>query len=239
MYVIQESSIYGTPKKIKDSKGIMRFEAILQTCNDVNRNNRIYTREGLDYGINNINHRIKEKSLLGEMDHPIPTGNRKVDMVRQFTVKYDRVSHVFLELGWDGNKVISILETTDTPKGRILRGLAKQGIPVGFSFRGMGEVRDSSKRLGESINIKEIIPPVHVVTWDCVSQPSHKIAKLIRINESDISSITDEFGEYIEESVLQESNGLICLNDGRCYLPNVFDKLVEQKVFRLRNKFKI
>jgi len=155
-------------------------------------------------------------------------------MKRQLTVLYSRSSHRILEIGTDGNKVIGIVETLRTPNGKILKNLSEDGIPVGFSFRGAGEVN----KITEGGNFYfEVTAPLHIVTWDSVSYPSHKEAKVVRISESTFS---DAGVRIVHESIdIRERDGMICTKEGICYLPNDFDKLVEKRIIRLKNKFKI
>ena len=226
-FIITETeSMRSVPKNIKSAgRDKIRFECVLQTAGDVNRNRRRYQKGVLEEGIQKVSERILEGSLLGELDHPHEVNNP----VRQVTVQFKNASHVFREVGWDGNKLVGVLESLRTPNGEILKNLAEDGIPVGFSFRGMGDL----KQVQESGNsFYEVNGPLHVITWDAVSYPSHAQARLTKINES-VSSMLHEAACNVEEE-----NGMICTEDGYCYLPNDFDRLVEQRVIDLTSKFR-
>lgn len=256
MFVISEtvSPIVSYPKTIKNNKEKIIFECVLQTVGDVNRNKRRYTKEAINDGIRKIKDRIKEGSLLGELDHPV-----NKDVQRQLQVLYKEASHRILEVYWNGRKLMGVVETLRTPNGYILKNLAEDKIPVGFSFRGMGEV----KKLRESgQDILEVIPPLHPVTWDAVSYPSHSEAKMVRILESGIALDESEIGmikidkedlerfihkigkkfaiqlleEFIENSIINGrdfknsciSKGIICDDNGICYLPKtLFRKMID------------
>jgi len=226
MYIFAEAAeLMGVPKKLKTLKeGRMRMRVGLQTGGDVNRNRRRYQKSIIDEGVKTIRPRMKEGSFLGELDHPIDK-----DPVRQVTVLYAESAHQFCEMGWEGNKLIAILDTLRTPKGEILKNLAEDGIPVGFSFRGMGDLKQVTENGGP---VYEVMGPLHVVTWDAVSYPSHSEAKLIEITESVTRVIHESTG-------LHEVNGLVCTSEGYCYFPNDFDRLVEKRIIRLKDKFKL
>lgn len=244
MYIIVENTGINTiPKKIKkDKSGNIRFEAVLQTAGDINRNRRRYGRDLLESGLAKISQRVKEGAFIGELDHPIDT-----NPIRQTTCLYKEASHRIIDYGWDGNKLVGILETLRTPNGEILKNLAEDGIPVGFSFRGMGDLREVNENTGR---VFEVMGPLHVITWDSVSYPSHAEAKLIRITEALVSNIYSgvspqcslkplyEAYSFIHDSKgIKECDNLICTQEGICYLPTEFDQLVEQRVIQLKQKF--
>ena len=237
MLIVENELVRSIPKNIKKTRnGNLRMECVLQTVGDINRNRRRYSRELMVEGLDKIDERLKEGSFLGELDHPIDR-----NPIRQVSVLYKEASHRILECYWDKNKLVGIVENLRTPNGIILRNLAEDGVPVGFSFRGMGDLRPMSED-GRSFN--EVIGPIHVVTWDAVSYPSHAQAKMIRITESvqeelyNTSRKMKRISSTLHESAgIVECNGMICTLEGVCYLPNDFDKLVESKVITLMKPF--
>ena len=241
MYIFTEApSVASIPTNIKkfSKKDYIRMECILQTAGDVNKNKRMYSKSILESGMQSVLERIKEGSFLGELDHPVDTKPQ-----RQVTVLFKDAAHRILEYGWEKNNLISVVETLDTPNGHILRNLALQGVPVGYSFRGMGELKQVTEK---DNNYFEVCGPLHVVTWDAVSNPSHRTAKVRKINESAMQNIYDYITENSEVSLpslmesgdIFEQDGMVC-KDGICYLPNQFDQLVEQKVFSTIDKYRI
>jgi len=224
MFIISEDTGLRTiPKKLKSLKeGRLRMRVGLQTAGDINRNRRSYDKDLLEGGINTVKPRIAQGDLLGELDHPIDK-----NPVRQVTVLYQKASHQFREIGWDGNTLVAVVETLRTHNGQDLKVIAEDGIPVGFSFRGMGDLKQVSENGKTFFKVR---PPLHVVTWDAVSYPSHQGARLIEITEG----VT----KMIHESVnICESNGLVCTAEGYSYFPNDFDQLVEKRIIKLKNKF--
>jgi hypothetical protein len=237
-YIINESSnIRSVAKKVKKLKGDkIRMECVLQTVGDINRNRRRYSKELMESGMSKVADRIEEGSFLGELDHPITK-----DPGRQVTVLYTCASHRIMEYGWEGNRLVGVLETLRTPNGTILKNLAEDGIPVGYSFRGMGDLRQIHESSGV---VYDVIGPLHVVTWDAVSHPSHSQAKLIRITDPVERRLHETASNMMEESIIlhessgiKEMNGLICTTEGVCYIPNDFDKMVQTRVAKLIKSF--
>jgi hypothetical protein len=117
----------------------VKIKTILQTCDDVNKNKRIYPKSVLMHGVEKIRPLIEQHALTGEMDHPVPSGNSETDSYRHFVVLYQNTSHIIEDIYFEGNKVMGIVKTASTQKGRDLAGLIMDGVPVGFSLRAMGE----------------------------------------------------------------------------------------------------
>lgn len=230
MYIINESPsvVMNLPKNKKSTKDNVRFDTIIQTFNENNINRRRYLKEDMNESIQkqDLNKKIKAGYFTGELDHPLDQSP-----IRQLTVLNDRTSHRFLEMGWNGNALVAVAETVKNDIGDRMRGLIDTGIPVGFSFRGSAR---NLKRISEGIGgaYDLVIPPIHIVTWDCVSSPSHEKARMLKLNENETKTLLESF-TYIEE------DGYIRTENGFIYPPNDFDMLVETRVINLKNKFKI
>lgn len=236
MYLIQEESVVVSEPKIKKSRDKITMEVVLQTASEFNRNRRRYPKSVLEESINRIMERVKEGSLLGELDHPIDS-----NPARQVTVSYKEASHKIRDIGWDGNKLKGVIETlAATSNGRALRDLVVlDKVPVGFSYRGMGDLRPVMEG---GMTYYEVKGPLNTVTWDSVSFPSHAAARLVKVTESDYGNMLEEAKGCIltEEGskIFYERDGLICTSEGFCYLPNVFDKLVEQRVLQIQERYR-
>ena len=237
MFLITESpSIIAIPENIQKVKGrdYIRMECILQTADEINKNRRRYAKNILEDGLSSIADRIKEGTFVGELDHPIDTRP-----VRQVSVMFKEVSHVIRSYGWDGAHLVAVVETLDTPNGNILKNLVLQGIPVGYSLRGMGEIRQMNEA---GSPYYDVYGNLKIITYDCVSNPSHASARIRKLTESVESELMEDFNKfsskYIHEAEgICENNGLVCTKEGVCYLPNQFDKLVEQRMIKLISKF--
>ncbi len=214
---ITESAIYQEAKIVHQSPGKARFRMTLQTMDEVNQNHRMYPSKVLMGGMESTKERMGRNAFFGELDHPMPSGNDQFDSVRQTTVSLEKVSHVIKDFEQRGNLLVGELETSSTPSGAILCGLLKDKSGLGMSMRGLAELVRQ-----EDYNV--VKDPLTVVTYDAVSLPSHKAA-VVDFNEM-----------KFESHMLNESNGLVCLN-GRCFMPQYFDKLVETKMINFFSKW--
>lgn len=207
--ILQEAEIVNT----KDaSKAIFRLA--IQDADSINQNKRLYPRSVLEEGIRNCQTRIRGRAFLGEMDHPLPTGN--FDEVRQTTVMLSEVSHLVRDTEWRGNILFAEFETLNTPKGVIALNLIKDRIGLGTSMRGLAE-------LERKPDYNLVKGPLYIVTYDLVSNPSHQIAKVD--------------AQHVRfESITENTNGLVCVN-GQCYLPDYFDKIVETRMIKFFKKW--
>lgn len=230
MNIIQETAIMSQPKNIKKIKdGKVRFTSILQDTGIKNRNNRIYDKKTLQESIDKIMDRVKGRTFLGELDHPIDS-----NPARQFLVSYHEVSHIITDLSWDGNKLIGEMETLRTDNGMTLKHLLEDRIGVGFSYRGMGDLQQIRTEGGAPVF--QVTGPLSTITWDSVSYPSHKsaVARITPMTEGVQLALMESYDPL---TIKSETNGYICTEAGVCYVPNVFDKMIEERVKSLKNRF--
>ena len=218
-HLIIESAIYQEANIVKSNPTKAIYRMVLQTVDEVNQNRRMYPKKVLTEGMVNNSDRIKSRSFTGELDHPFPTGNNDIDAVRQSTVSLKEISHLIRDYEFNGNQLIGELETTG-PYGGDLLSLLKDRVGVGVSMRGMAE-------LDRQQEMNVVKSPLMVIAFDTVSMPSHKSA-VVNFNEMRFESM----------NLLTESScGTICTPDGKCYLANYFDKLIESKVIQFANKW--
>ena len=189
------------------------FKMILQTYDEENQNHRVYPEKVLKEAIKNCEDAIKSRSMYCELDHPPVTGNSATDGIRQTTVVLKESSHLLTDYEWSGNKLIGQMETLGTPNGRILLALLKEKTSVGMSMRGMAELEHRG-------NTKYVKDPLYIISFDAVSKPSHKAATI---------KITDSI-KFESMDMLTESCGLVCTPDGKCYLPEYLNILIERKI---------
>jgi len=219
-YLIIEGAILQEAEVVKSNPTKAIYRMVLQTVDEINQNGRMYPKKVLSEAMISNSDRIKSRQFLGELDHPWPTGNNDIDAVRQSTVSLKEISHLIRDYEFQGNKLIGELETTG-PYGGHLLTLLRDHIGVGVSMRGMAELDKQ-----QEINI--VKSPLMVITFDSVSTPSHKSA-VVNFNEMRFESV----------NLLKESScgTTVCTPDGKCYLANYFDKLVETKVIQFTNKW--
>jgi len=211
--LIIEQSIMSEPKVVKNSSSKAIFRCPIQTVDEINQNHRLYPSGVLKEGMGNCDSRMKRRAFFSELDHPLPSGNDQVDGIRQTTVSLEKVSHLIRDYEFRNNILYAEMETTSTPSGGILHGLLKDKAGVGFSMRGLAEL----ERKPDHNIVKS---PLTIIAFDAVSAPSHKSA-VVDFNEMKFES----------HMLFESQSGLVCLN-GRCFLPDYFDKLVETKMIQ-------
>jgi hypothetical protein len=209
--LIIEQSLFSEANMIKETPTKAIFRCPIQSVDEVNQNHRMYPSTVLDEGMGNCSSRMKRRAFYSELDHPIPVGNQQVDGIRQTTVSLKEVSHIIRDYEFRGKHLFGEMETTSTPNGGILLGLLRDRTGVGFSMRGLAELERKQ-------DYNEVKGPLTIIAFDAVSMPSHK------------SAVVDFNEMKFESSMLTESqSGLVCVN-GRCFMPDYFDKLIENKV---------
>jgi hypothetical protein len=215
--LIIEQSLFSEAAIVHQNETKAIFRCPIQSSDEINQNKRLYEKTVLSEGMNNCRPRIENRSFFSELDHPIPTGNDSVDGIRQTTVSLKEVSHIVREYDFRGNLLVGEMETTRTPNGMILLGLLRDKAGVGFSMRGLAEL----ERFEDYSRVKS---PLTIIAFDAVSMPSHK------------SAVIDFNQLKFEASALTESRNMVCVN-GKCFLPDYFDKLVETKVIDFFKKW--
>ena len=216
--LIIEQSIFSEANMIKETPTKAIFRCPIQSVDEVNQNHRLYPSAVLDEGMGNCSSRMRRRAFYSELDHPIPSGNQQVDGIRQTTVSLKEVSHIIRAYDFKGKHLYGEMETTSTPNGGILLGLLRDRTGVGFSMRGMAELERKQ-------DYNEVKGPLTIIAFDAVSMPSHK------------SAVVDFNEMKFESSMLTEtSSGLVCF-DGKCFMPDYFDKLVESKVIQFFDRW--
>ena len=213
--LIQEADI----KHQTASKAIWRM--IIQTADDVNKNGRMYPRYVLENAIKECQSMIRGRSFYGEMDHPLITSDNSFNEQRQTTVLLRDVSHIIRDVDWDGDMLVGEFETLSTDLGMKALALIKDKTTFGTSMRGLAELNKHSDH-------NEVKDPLTIIAYDLVSRPSHGKAVI------DERVVNFESLDMLRES---HNGKMICTPDGKCFLTNYFDKLVETKTISFMNKW--
>jgi Fe-S cluster assembly iron-binding protein IscA len=217
--LIIESQIFSEAEVVKSNSGRAVFRCPIQTSDEINQNHRMYPKTVLGEGMENCRPRMERLAFFSELDHPLPTGNDSIDGIRQTTVALEKVSHIIRDYEFRNNVLYAEMQTTSTPCGGILFGLLKDKAGVGFSMRGLAEL---DRRQDHSI----VRSPLTIIAFDAVSLPSHR------------SAVVDFNEMRFEHRLLTENqNSKMICHDGRCFMPDYFDKLVETKVIRFLGKW--
>lgn len=164
--------------------GGMMLSGIMQMAETVNGNGRKYPLRVLRTEVKNYQKLIKEKRSLGELDHPDDS-----------VINLKNASHLVTECWMDGNNVMGKLRVLNTPSGKILQELVKDGVSIGISSRGMGSVTESN---GQTI----VEDDFQLICFDMVSEPSTPGAFMMK-----------EAKEYKNEVFTKSDNIYRLLND--------------------------
>jgi hypothetical protein len=136
--------------------GPMKVRGLFQEANSKNGNKRVYSQPLLEREIKKLQGPLKERRLVGELDHP---SNEVVHLTN--------ASHIITGLTMEGNKVIGEAEILNTPSGQVLQELLKAGVKIGISSRAVGGLTYNSQN--ECYDVNENL---RLITWDMVSEPS-------------------------------------------------------------------
>jgi hypothetical protein len=156
-------------KKLETGKLIIEdplvVYVILQKYGVLNRNGRIYPEEVLRKQNELYQKMIKERSAVGELDHPDTS-----------IIAADRISHNILETWWEGKTLMGKMEILMTPgfinygivstKGDEVANLLRNRIKIGVSSRGVGSLKEGKN--GEQI----VQDDFEIICWDVVTAPS-------------------------------------------------------------------
>jgi hypothetical protein len=216
--LIIEQSIFSEANIVKQSPTRAIFRCPIQTADEVNQNGRVYPGSVLGEGMEKCRPRMEKRAFYSELDHPLPSGNQQVDGIRQTTVALSNSSHIIRSYDMKGNVLVGEMETLTTDAGRQLFALLRDKTGVGFSMRGLAEL----ERLQDHNVVKA---PLTIIAFDAVSMPSHRAA-VVDFNEM----------KFEHEALLETASGMVCVN-GKCFLPDYFDRLVESRIIQFFDRW--
>lgn len=151
---------------LEDSKSGKEPEFFLEgtfiQCNKKNRNGRIYPMSVVEPEVKRYEEEyIKKNRALGELNHPAD-GNPSVNL--------KEISHLITKIWRDGDYFKCRAKILDTPNGRIVKALIKEGCQLGVSTRAMGSVTMKE-------GVAYVNPDFHLITaGDIVFEPSAQTA---------------------------------------------------------------
>ena len=159
----------------------------LQEADAKNGNGRKYPKHILEREMKNYQKLIDEKRALGELDHP-----------EDSVINLKNASHCVTEVWWKGPEVHGKIKVLNTPSGRILQELVKEGIKLGISSRGLGSVKEEK---GNTI----VEDDFQLICFDMVSEPSTNDAFMIKEaknHESNIFTKADRINRVLNLSLI-------------------------------------
>jgi hypothetical protein len=150
----------------------MKVWGCVQEADSVNRNKRIYPRETLEETLKELNKRVSDKRVFGEVDHPMFKGQLK------------DTSHLVTKVWWDEEnpkRVMAEMLVLNTPAGAIVQEIIRAGGRPGFSSRGSGKTTPVEMK-GHG-KVERIEPGFRFESFDFVIDPSVRPAKITKIME--------------------------------------------------------
>ena len=118
-----------------------------------NANQRVYPVNEIGRAVKTLSEQIEGGySVLGEVDHP-----------EGLNINLDRVSHMISECWMDGPNGYGKLKILPTPMGNLVSVMIQNGVKLGVSSRGSGNVSEDGS--GE-------VSDFEIITVDVVAQPS-------------------------------------------------------------------
>jgi len=142
-------------EKKEVSNGAVYLSGRIQAADTPNGNGRVYPKKVLEKEIKNYLNVVKDNRATGELDHP-----------EDSVVNLKNVSHLMVDVWWQGNDVMGKMKVLDTPSGRILKDLMNAGVKLGISSRGLGTVK-------ENMNGHDVVEEdFQLICFDIVSEPS-------------------------------------------------------------------
>jgi hypothetical protein len=155
---------------------------IMQRADAKNGNGRIYGKNVLQREVENYHKLVKERRALGELDHPDDS-----------VINLRNASHLVTDIWWDGDDVMGKVQVLDTPAGKVLQELAKAGVTLGISSRGLGSVKEER---GNTI----VEDDFQLICFDFVSEPSTTGAFMMKESrEPNIFTKSDKINRLLND----------------------------------------
>lgn len=177
-YVVSDTLELIVEKDNRNSaKEVVKFRGPMIVCGVKNANGRIYDTRVMQEAVKTyINEYVNQNRALGEMNHP-----DSVD------IDYNNVCHKLLKLEQDGDVWIGTSQVLlGTPRGDLLAALLHNGVKVGVSTRGVGNVGSNN-----------IVDKFSLIAIDVVANPSGPGAFVNGICESKNFMLSNH-GEIVE-----------------------------------------
>ena len=144
--ILSEEAVDGSGHKTLKLKGVCIEGGVR------NANERVYPVSEIAKAVDTVNEQIKTgHSVLGEVDHP-----------DDLKINLDRVSHMIEKMWMDGPAGMGTLKILPTPMGELVKTMLTNGVKLGVSSRGSGNVNDANGHVSD----------FEIVTVDVVAQPS-------------------------------------------------------------------
>ena len=145
---------------------------------DTNRNGRVYPRSIIEREVKKFQKLIESREALGELNHP-----------ETIEINPREAAIMITDLHMDGNLAMGKAKVLHTPNGKLLESLLLDGVRMGVSSRGTGNLTEGNM----------VADDYNLVTIDSVYMPSAQVAYTDAMYES---------VQYVSKWVLNENTGL-------------------------------
>lgn len=166
-----------TEQDNKNTEKIVKIRGPYIVSETENANKRKYLKSVMEKAVEDFRKNfIETKRSVGELNHPTT-----------IDVDYNNACHLITDLKQEGNIWIGESKVlTHTPKGALLAGLLTDGVQVGISTRGVGNINENKE-----------VDDYKLITADIVHEPSGPGCFMEGILEKREFMIND-FGEIVE-----------------------------------------
>ena len=141
------------------------LSGLMQEAEVKNGNGRMYSKEILTREVNNYKRLVDQNRALGELDHPDSP-----------IVNLNNASHIVTDIWMKGTQCFGKIKVLPTPSGKILESLAKSGVQLAISSRGLGSLQEKN-------GVNMVQDDFQLICFDMVSDPSTPNA-FMNLNES-------------------------------------------------------
>ncbi len=150
---------YVTPLNIKNNAEVSKedgskhwyMKGIFLQGEERNRNGRVYPKAIIEEAVQSLQERMKNgETITGELDHP-----------EDLSINSKEISHMIEEIHMEGNYGVGTIKVLHTPIGLIVGNLLEEGVRLGVSSRGQGD-----------LGYGDVVTSYDISTIDIVNQPS-------------------------------------------------------------------
>jgi len=206
MLILKENLTYDQANIITESSDDgknLYMQGIFVQGEKRNQNQRVYPVSEISKAVKVIQEKIDTGySVLGEADHP-----------DDLQVNLDRVSHMIEKMWMDGQDGYGRLKLLPTPMGNICKTLLDNGVKLGVSSRGSGNVTDGG-------NVSDF----EIQTVDIVANPS----------------APDAYPDPLYEQIMNGKRGNILLDvASAANSDNLAEKYLQKEVLQFIEKLDI
>ena len=184
---------------------------VFMGANKKNRNGRIYPRELIEREVKNYQALIESREALGELSHPT-SGE----------INPDRAAILVEDLHMDGDFAMGKAKVLSTPCGKILEALLTDGVRMGVSSRGTGNLLEGNV----------VADDYHMICCDVVYLPScaeaYQDAMYESVQRTTEWVLNESLGLYVEREVegAKVDNANTMVNDIQVTSPEKAEQIV-------------